>query len=304
MATMKSREKGKVSLTQIKVLAAELKKGYPTGTKYKDSRLVYSVSKGWGQVKFVGNAYRLREGEHELADVEKLQSLVKGFYNQNKAKVNHEQSVTYLSNEIQKMVLGLSPINKATKAEALKIYEKYVGFKEFYQKVACLQGEFFVDFTNYDFMTADMYRANEKVTAYMKKLGTDNNLEVAVFGPTEGYYRRYVIEGFKPRNLTTVDVYLGVLTKFLDGNNLTEERVRLLTDLFVFLYRVDKEDFVGLLASGTGEPYLGLVKEFTKHLEQGMAEINIEGLTNFKVGANKLIYNREAVKGLGRIRGN
>ena len=260
---------------------------------------MYSVSNGWGQVKLVGNAYRLREGEHELADVEKLQALVKGFYNQNIAKVIHEQAVNYLSNEINKGVKGIAPVNKETKEEALKIYDKYVEFKEFYQKVACLQGEFFVDFSKYGFMTADMYLATERVTDYMKKLGTENKLAVSVYGESDGYYRRYVIDGFKPRYLTTVDVYMGVLTKFLDGNNLTEDRVRLLTDLFRFLYRVEKEDFVGLLASGTGAPYIGLVKEFTKHLEQGMSEINIVGLTNFKVGANKLIFNKEAVKALG-----
>lgn len=299
-----SREKGTVSLTQIKELAKELKKGYPLGTKYKDSRLVYSVSNGWGQVKLVGNAYRLGAREHELAESEELQTLTKGFYNQNIANVIHESALSYLSNEIQKRVNGVAPVNQATKEEVKVLYDKYKEFKEFYQKVEGLPKNFYVDYTDYDFMTSEMYRANRLVTEYLKKLGKENKLVVEALGDPDGYYMRYEIEGYASKSLNPTAVYFSELSKFVIMKNLGNKQSCILTDLLTYLYRVDKEDFMGVLASNNGYPYIGMVHEFTDQLSKGMVEINLQGLTNWYAGAIKLRSNKDVIKGLGRIRGN
>lgn len=298
-----SREKGTVSLTQIKELAKDLNSGYPITLKYRGSKLVYGINRGWGWVRIVSVGYKLKDGEQVIADEEGLRTLSFGFYNLNCSPFILEPSLQYLYKEVNKRVYVLENV-RIPKEEVKVLYAKYKGFKEFYQKVESLPKNFYVDYTDYDFMTADMYRANRRVTEYLKKLGKENNLVVEALGDPDGYYMRYEIEGYDSKSKNPTAVYFSELSKFVVKKNLDDKKSCILTDLLTYLYRVDKEDFMEVLASNNGYPYIGLVKEFTKQLEQGMKEINIEGLTNWYAGAIKLRANKETIKGLGSIRGN
>lgn len=301
MVDKKEITRGLVSLTQIKLLAKEINTGYPFAECFRKSVLVYNIKNGRGFLKIVSNTYKLRDNEFIFLNEKALEVLAYGFYNQNTSNTIYEASVEFLYNEVNKKLIEVRK-TKPTKDKLEDVYKKVKGFKIFYKKLSELPSNFYINYSDYDLSNFGMECANRAVTTLLTNLANYNDLKLKVIGDPDDYYTSYVFSYYDPNYILPTDVYFAKLTGFLKNKKLTESEYKELKNLFTFLYKVDKEDFLDILSQRDVKEY-ELYVEFIEYLFKGMQEINLKGLLNWYEEAKKLRGNKAAIQELAKNKG-
>lgn len=291
----KGNTRGLVSLTQIKLLATELNKGYPFGECYRDSVLVYSVSKGRGIVKIVGKGYKLADGESLFLNEKGLQKLAYGFYNCNTSRTILDGSKEYLYNEVNKLVAEKIR-NRPTVERVEDSYKLLQTFKKYYSQVPVNRSIFIVCYQDYDLTKEEMGVLAVTFKKALIDLAKENKLKVKV-SESRGF-AKFVLPYYDKRAYRVDDVYEESLYTFLVGKGLSAVDFKELTEVFKNLYKAPKEGYVkGLLSDAS--TYL-LYLEFLAYLFKGMEEYNLTGLLEWHKKAEKIRGNKQRMQELAK----
>lgn len=289
---------GFVSLTQIKLLAKEINKGYTVKDYNLGKYLVFHIKSGRGFVTIVKRGYKLKDGEVILLDEKGFSKLANDFYAKKTSKAITTFMEYTLQNEINKLTMVIRQ-QKPTKEQLEELYKDIQAFKKFYSEVRKLPRDIVFYLRHYDLKGKDKVKVQLSLSNVLdqaaKELGLERNLIEDNDEGTSTYSFDYFNKFYIRENVA--EIYNFEVKSMIKYLNFDVDNYREYDAYCKELYAADKETFYKLVGKDTYFYYY-YYADFMNKLNKDRNNFNLEGIKQFYSFSEGLKVDKNAIRGL------